>query len=194
MVYAIIIATQTDGTKVAVGGPQKLSAAKAVLRSLDGEGLKMAELFELRKHSKRRKFSLASGSVGASMGEEPPTTEEIAQLLFKDPALISDDGYGSDGIPNVKAMNKAFGVKFNASERDAVWALVEKLADGLLAGGVDALAAALEIPAEELEEAMEREDFPDPHSSEEGTGDPIYDVAEVREFMAALGAASQTNP
>lgn len=154
MVYAIVIATKTDGTKVAVGGPQPLSKAKAALAELDGDGLKTAAIFELRRPRKLRKFSAKKSAQvapqGAASSSAPPegsspdggnpspdagagegaqAAEYFAQRLIAEPELIPPDGFTSDKKPSCDALGEAFSRDFSAAERDEIWAQVLKLSE-----------------------------------------------------------------
>ena len=135
MVYAIVIATKSDGTKEAVGGPQPPSKAKATLAGLTGEGLKTAELFELRRPRKRRKFKAAPAATtptpleGAPPDGGKPSAATIAQVLVDNPSLIPDDGYTADNKPKVEVLGSIFNAEFSAAERDEIWEQVQKLSE-----------------------------------------------------------------
>ena len=184
MTYGVIIGTRADGTKIAVGDPLPLSKAKAVFRAVEGADLKMVELFELRQHSKRRKLNRR---------EEPPkggtpnlSFEEIAAQLAADPSLILENGYGKSGAPNVGPLNKAFGIAVDAKARDDIWTKVQELQNApVLAAGLDALATALEKPIEDLEDESVLEGFPEPTGIDEESGEDLYDVEAVREYLTA---------
>lgn len=178
---AILIATKTDGTQCVVGDIMPMSTAKAELRAFNGEEFIKVELFDLRQPAKRRKLNR---NVSAP-ADVAPTFEQIVEKLVSGEVVLAQGDFAKNtGLPKVGAFNKAFGTKLDGKAIADIWAKVQELQNApLMAVGLDALAAELEIEREELDEKAELEGFPDPVGTDEESGEPIYDVEKVREFI-----------
>ena len=113
-----------------------------------------------------------------------PVTQKVKEGFVKNLAeLAVAVGLDDAGLKKAKAeLGDAFPKKGDFGyDVEALKALLSPM----MAAGLDALAAALEVSMEDLQKEVELDEFPAPEGvTEDDDAQPIFDVEKVREFMS----------